>query len=258
MRGLDGASPAVLATVIESAAEPAVGAHALFIDRQVDSIRWSDQELLERVRSDAADAFQESRRGLVRAYGSVTIAFEVVTPSIQLLVCGSGPDVVPLARLAGELDWNLTIVDHRHVDSSQAERFPAARVIECVDPSSLSQSFRLSSRTAAVVMSHNYARDLDYVRALLASDVAYIGVLGPRARTERMLADLAGSGEKVERGDRIYSPVGIDTGGDGPDSIALSIIAEVSTVLNSRSGGHLRDSGAPLHSSPAGEVATKT
>jgi xanthine/CO dehydrogenase XdhC/CoxF family maturation factor len=96
-------------------------------------------------------------------------------------------------------------------------------------------------------MSHNYARDLDYVRALLDSDVAYIGVLGPRARTERMLADMASAGENVRVGSRIYSPVGLDTGGDGPDSIALAIIAEVSTVVNQRSGGHLRDSSAPLH-----------
>lgn len=107
-------------------------------------------------------------------------------------------------------------------------------------------------------MSHNYARDLDYVRALVESDAAYIGVLGPRARTERMFADITASGGTIVRGERIHSPVGLDTGGDGPERIALSIVAEVAAVISKRSGAHLRDSSAPLHSAPAREVAEKT
>ena len=107
-------------------------------------------------------------------------------------------------------------------------------------------------------MSHNYARDLDYVRALLHSRAPYIGVLGPRARTERMLADIAAAGERVERGDRIYSPVGLDVGGDGPDFIAMAIIAEVSATIHARGGGHLRDRRASLHPSPAHQAAEQT
>ena len=258
MRGLDAGAPSVLATVIESDGNPPVGFHALFIEGGVHSMRSMSRELLEQLGEDASDAFAESRRGLVRTYDSATIAFEVVTPSIHLLICGSGPDVVPLVKFASELGWNLTVLDHRPVDQTHAERFPGARVVECREPGMLRQVVSVSNHSAAVVMSHNYPRDLDYVRALIASDAAYIGVLGPRARTERMFAEMASANETVPRGGRIYSPVGIDTGGDGPESIALSIIAEVSAVVNERSAGHLRDSRAPLHSSPPTEVATKT
>ena len=116
----------------------------------------------------------------------------------------------------------------------------------------------ISRCTAAVVMSHNYARDLDYVRALLDSDAAYIGVLGPRARAERMFADITTSGGSITRGERIHSPVGLDLGGDGPERIALSIVAEVAAVMSNRSGGRLRDSSGPLHPAPAREGVSKT
>ena len=95
-------------------------------------------------------------------------------------------------------------------------------------------------------MSHHYPRDLAYVRALLASDAAYTGGLGPRARSERMLAEMS----EAERGraeGRMFAPIGLDIGGDGPEAIALSIIAEVSAVVNGRSASHLRDRHAPLH-----------
>ena len=257
-RGLDASEPAVLATVLDGEGTPQVAAHALFLGEETYTIGWDEPELLHEVREDAASAFAEARRGLVRQYGPATIAFEIIPPSVELLICGSGPDVVPLVQLGGQLDWKLTVVDHRPVEHGHAERFPGAQLVDCENPRDLARTIQVSPFSAAVVMSHNYARDLDYVRALLDSDAAYIGVLGPRARTERMLADMASAGEAILRGERIHSPVGLDLGGDGPERIALSIIAEIAAVVSNRSAGHLRDSRSPLHSSPAREPAKKT
>jgi xanthine/CO dehydrogenase XdhC/CoxF family maturation factor len=108
----------------------------------------------------------------------------------------------------------------------------------------------LSGRTAAVVMSHSFPRDRDYVRALAAADIAYVGVLGPRARTERMLAEIPGLADTGSSAvDRLFAPVGLDIGGEGPDAIALAIISQISAVMSGRAGGHLRDRRAPLHAS---------
>jgi xanthine dehydrogenase accessory factor len=98
-------------------------------------------------------------------------------------------------------------------------------------------------------MSHHYARDLEYVRSLLNGGVAYVGILGPRGRTERMFAEIAAASDRVslERRGTVFGPIGLDVGGDGPDAIALAIISEVSAVMNGREGGHLRDRNAPLH-----------
>lgn len=253
-RALDGAAPAVLATVMQSGdeASAAVGAHVLVGDL-VKRVGQLDSSLLELIVGDADDAVSAGRRGLVREYGLVQVAFEVVHPAIRLVICGSGPDVIPLVRLGAELGWNVTVVDHRPVEHAHPERFSGARVVECADPVKLADAVSITERTAAVVMSHHFARDTDYVRALLASDAGYVGVLGPRARAERMLADMQALGHDVIESDRLFAPVGMDIGGDGPDAIALSVIAEVSAVTGGRRGGHLRDHRGPLH----GEVRTE-
>jgi len=249
---LDATAASVLATVTQSSndAEAVVGAHALLNGEAIQTIGdWGDRAALALARADFEEALASGRRGLVQEYGAVQIAFEVVNPSVRLVICGSGPDVIPLVRFGTELGWTLTVVDHRPVEHAHAERFPGAHVAECANPLELADSAPLTPHTAAVVMSHHFARDLDYVRALLASDAAYIGVLGPRARAERMLADMSAAGNELRGVERLYAPVGMDIGGDGPDAIALSIIAEVLAVLSQRSGGHLRDRRGPLHSS---------
>lgn len=242
----EAAAPSVLATVIGSSTTR-IGSHLLIHDGRVDVIGELTQSLIDAIERDARDAFTEKRRGMVREYKDAAVAFEVITPAIRLVICGSGPDVVPLVRFGADLGWNLTVVDHRPIEHAHAERFPGADVVDCAEPQLLARVTTLTSRTAAVVMSHHYARDLEYMKALLASQVAYVGMLGPRARTERMLADLAASGLSVSMGDRLFSPVGLDVGAEGPDAIAMAVVAEVSTIMTRSPGGHLRDRRGALH-----------
>jgi xanthine dehydrogenase accessory factor len=250
-RALDADRPSVLATVMESGnpESTSVGSHVLVAHNGVEHMGRMSASAFDSISTDAGDALNAGRRGLVREYGQVQVAFEIVHPAIQLVICGSGPDVIPLVRFATELGWNVTVVDHRPVQHAHPERFPGARVVECADPLELAKSVSVTPRTAAVVMSHHFGRDTDYVRALLASNALYIGVLGPRARAERMLADMRAAGDAVADGDRLFAPIGMDIGGDGPDAIALSVIAEVSAVTSGRRGGHLRDRRGSLHES---------
>jgi xanthine dehydrogenase accessory factor len=230
---------------------PAVGAHALLApDGPHTTGSWGDGRTLADVASRAEEALGAGRRGLVQEMDGVHVAFEVVAPVVRLVVCGSGPDALPVAALATQLGWDVAVVDHRPVEHAHPERFPGARVVECADPLRLAEAVPLTRRTAAVVMSHHFARDTDYVQALLASDVRYVGVLGPRSRTERMLADLAARGESTSAGERLYGPIGLDVGGDGREAIALAIVAEVSAAMHGRAGGHLRDRQGSLHAAP--------
>ena len=155
------------------------------------------------------------------------VAFEVVMPVVRLIVCGTGPDAAPVARFASQLGWDVTVVDHRPLTDAHSARFRGARVVECAEALQLADVVPLTARSAAVVMSHNFPRDRDYVQALIAANVAYLGVLGPRARTERMLSELAtGSAALPAIGERFFAPVGLDLGGEGPDAIALAIIGK--------------------------------
>lgn len=271
-RALAADAPSVLATVVHVDAPasgapalgapalgaPAVGAHVLVTGGELLTAgEWGgDGGALARVAADADEARAAGRRGLVREYGAVRVAFEVVAPSVRLVVCGSGPDAVPVARLAAQLGWDVTVVDHRPPVHARPERFPGARVVECADALRLADAVALTPRTAVVVMSHHFGRDAEYLQAALGAEVAYVGALGPRARTERMLAELAACGAPAAPGARLFGPVGLDLGGDGPEAIALAIVAEVAAVAAGRGGGHLRDRRAPIYAAapePSGE-----
>ncbi|CAN5329855.1 XdhC/CoxI family protein [soil metagenome] len=170
------------------------------------------------------------------------VATENFAPPIAIMLCGAGADAVPLARIAAELGWHVTVHDHRPAFLTD-ERFPAARqlVLHTVDEPPA--PFLADERTAAVVMTHNYARDRLILPAVLGSGAFFVGCLGPKRRTEQLLEELAASGEQFmsDQLARLYAPIGLDIGADTPESIALSIIAEIQSVLRTRSGGHLRD-----------------
>jgi xanthine dehydrogenase accessory factor len=129
-----------------------------------------------------------------------------------------------------------------------AERFPEAAVFVAVDsPEDAAKAAPVDARTFVVVMTHNFLRDKQYLRAFLDSPAAYLGMLGPAARTERLLMDLAEEGVDTAARDRIHGPAGLDLGAEGPEEIAQSIVAEIVAVKRERRGGFLKDRPGPIH-----------
>ena len=255
---LTSADPAAIATIIraaESAKDVTVGSHALLLDGNIPLTTGNWGAILNKTASKRDEAIAAGRKGFVAEIDGAEISFEVVQPGVKLLVCGSGPDALPVAAFGANLGWDVTVVDHRPLTPAHAARFPRAKVVYCEDALCLRDKVPITPRTAAVVVSHHFERDRNYLESLLASEAAYIGMLGPRARTEKMLSDLAARGVKRGDGDeRLYAPVGMDIGGDGPDAIALAIVAEVSAIMSKRTGMHLRDKRGPLHAAPAGSA----
>jgi xanthine dehydrogenase accessory factor len=83
----------------------------------------------------------------------------------------------------------------------------------------------------AIVMSHHLSSDRSYLRQLAATQIDYVGLLGPRSRRDRLLDDLGEVAADLEP--RLYGPAGLDLGGRGPEPIALSIIAQMQQELSS-------------------------
>jgi xanthine/CO dehydrogenase XdhC/CoxF family maturation factor len=156
-----------------------------------------------------------------------------IPPPPRLLLAGGGPDARPVASLADFLGWRLTVADHRAIYLTPA-RFPPETLLVESRASDIGQSLRLDDFSAAIVMSHHLESDLQYLRALAHSTVPYVGLLGPAARRERLLADLGADAQRLHA--RLRAPVGLDIGGRSPESIALSIIGEVHAVLAGRAG----------------------
>ena len=173
---------------------------------------------------------------------------EYLAPPLPLVVFGAGPDAVPLVRFAKELGWRVTVVDHRPALAARPQ-FASADEVVVARPEAVAGRVAIDARTAAVVMTHNYSHDLGLLELLLRSEARYVGVLGPRARTDRLLGELATSGTAPEPQDmeRLYAPVGIDIGAESPEEIALSILAEIRAVMSGRRGGMLRDRGGAIH-----------
>jgi xanthine/CO dehydrogenase XdhC/CoxF family maturation factor len=156
-----------------------------------------------------------------------------IAPPPHLLLLGGGPDARPVATLADFLGWRVTVVDHRAAYLDPA-RFPqAARLVES-PAADVADAVGLDNFSAAIVMSHHLDSDLHYLRALASSSIPYLGLLGPAARREKLLADLGDPVPALRA--RLRAPVGLDIGGRTPEAIALSIIGEVQAVLAGRDG----------------------
>lgn len=166
---------------------------------------------------------------------------ELVAPPPALILFGGGDDVQPLVELTTSLGWHVTVADDRS-NLARAERFPGAAAVVNLN-TALAQA---GASTAAVLMSHSYEQDRKVLRELLVREMRYIGMLGPRARTERLVGEIAGTLEltPAECMARLHSPVGLDLGGHSPAAIALSIGAELQAVF---AGREQRKPSAPVH-----------
>jgi xanthine/CO dehydrogenase XdhC/CoxF family maturation factor len=98
-------------------------------------------------------------------------------------------------------------------------------------------------------MTHHYLHDLAYLGWLLGTPARYIGVLGPKKRSEDLLRDLRerGIAPPPDALERVHAPAGLDLGADGPEEIALALLAEIQAALSGRRGGPLRDRKGPIH-----------
>ena len=152
----------------------------------------------------------------------------------RLLLLGGGPDAQPLVDIAARLAWRITVYDHRSA-YAQSSRFPQAERVVLGRPESLAETIDTRRFDAAVVMSHHLPSDLAYLRTLSATDLPYIGLLGPAVRREKLLADLGADAARLAG--RLRSPIGLNIGGRAPESIALSIVAEIHSRLHGAPGG---------------------
>jgi xanthine/CO dehydrogenase XdhC/CoxF family maturation factor len=254
-------APIVVATVLQHAAfgstrpatEIEIGSR-FFIDEEGKSggEMPSGEPFLE-IASDMRAAVSEDASG-VRVYqsdsGTTKVFIETLTPPVQLVVFGAGHDAVPIVELARGLGWQTEVVDPQARAASRA-RFAQADKVTLARPETASEQVSITRRTLALLMSHNYSHDQALLKFLLASPARYIGVMGPRNRTERMLCELAESDSsfRVKETDRtrLYAPAGLDIGANSPAEIALSIIAEIRTVLAERRGGMLRERKGAIH-----------
>jgi xanthine dehydrogenase accessory factor len=192
---------------------------------------------------DAARRVLEVRCSHLVDLGDGQAAFvEWVGPPPSLFVFGAGDDARPVAALAAAMGWEVTVADGRsHLATSL--RFPGAQLVVVLGESAWAE-LQIGEDAAAVLMTHSYQQDREILAAILPLNLKYVGVLGPRRRTSELIGDIAeelpGGRTAEEWLERLHSPAGLDLGSDGPEVVALSIIAEVQATLEGRAAKPLR------------------
>jgi xanthine dehydrogenase accessory factor len=166
------------------------------------------------------------------------VLIDTIPLPVRLLLFGTGPEIEPISQLAENLGWVIESFGH---------------------PLELAEDFRPDAQTAAVVMTHNFGRDLLALDRLLPLQLQYVGLLGPRKRHTELLARLREyrPSDFVADVNALFAPAGLDIGSDAPEEIALSIVSEVAAVLSNRCGGFLRERKSEIHTiaAAAGEEA---
>jgi xanthine dehydrogenase accessory factor len=242
---------AVLATVYSG--EPGVPLGAC-LALAADGLSWHTAEpdaWVGALRETAATTLARgvsAWRSFTDLPGIPSVFFEYIAPPPRLVVLGAGDDARPLARFATDLGWAVTIADPRAAFATR-ERFPSVENVVTAPPAELTRLVSFDERTFAVVMTHHYVHDLPYLRGLLPLHLPYVGLLGPRKRAEKLLADLKAEGLDVTPAMRatLHAPVGLDLGGDTPEAVALSMLAEMQSILQGRDAAPLRQRTLPIH-----------
>lgn len=210
------------------------------------SIALNHPELIKMLETDVAIAKQKCRSATVSyqiAEQEWTFFIEILPPSIHLVLYGGNYDVYPLAQLAKSLGWRVTIVTNLQ---------KAPKMFFEVSDALVSKQEGLSSFddfSAIVLMAHDYNTDKANLSQLLPMSIPYLGVLGPKKRTEKMLKELMEEGIAItdDMLSRLYAPIGLDTGAISPEEIAIAILAEIRTCFSGRNGGFLKYRQSPIH-----------
>jgi xanthine/CO dehydrogenase XdhC/CoxF family maturation factor len=161
-------------------------------------------------------------------------------PQLRLLICGAGNDVMPLVTMAKLQDWHVTVIDSRAQYATRM-RFPQADAVMSLSLDDSETLLQLSHNAAVALMSHSLTQDRARLAILLEhpDNYKYLGQLGPRYRTERLINEISmniSNPTILEAGiHKLHYPIGYKLGGDGPEALALGIMAEINTVMHGQS-----------------------
>lgn len=207
---------------------------------------------------DAKEALSDqnsSFKNYISADHNLTAFIEVIKPPVSVIIIGAGNDVIPLVDMADILGWELTVIDGRN-SYAKKERFAAACQVLVSKPEEALRKIKMDERTIFLLMTHNYNYDMAMLKQLLQMNVPYIGMLGPKKKRERILAELKDEGLSFTEDQLsvLHSPVGLDIGAETSEEIAVSILAEIKAFFANKDVQSLRKIKEVIHPRSATEI----
>ncbi|MBF7074228.1 XdhC family protein [Glaciecola sp. MH2013] len=159
-----------------------------------------------------------------------------ISPLTRIAIIGGGVDAIPVASIALSLGWRVMVVDHRSAYARISDFPPGVHIVK-KELTVRDEHPWIHDIDAAVVMTHNVKLDAEALLLLQTSSAKYIGLLGPTHRTDRVLKHADINREQIKI--TFANPIGLQLGGELPESIALSIVAEIHAYLEKASGASI-------------------
>lgn len=180
----------------------------------------------------------------IAALGDARVFLEPITQARKLVICGAGHVSVPVIRLGAMLNYDVTVIDDREAFAEKARAAGADRVI-CRPFGEALEEIRGDASTAFVIMTREHAYDVDCLRLILRKPCAYAGMMGSRSRAELIRRQLVAEGFDAGAVEQAHMPIGLPIGSRTPEEIAVSVMAEVISVMNASDAGEGFPPGMP-------------
>lgn len=214
-----------------------------------ESLKVFNDQNLENLLNEAIEVQIAKKTSNTFHYESVngnqlTVFIEILPPEIHVVLAGHQYDVYPMSRLLKELGWRVSILAELIKVNSKIRA-----IADEIRPFSEFNELTIDEHTAIILMSHDYKTDKRNLPGVLKSDSPFIGMLGPRVRSEKIWNELKDEGFHISEEDmkRIYAPIGLDIGAVTPEEIALSLAAGIRAAFSGRDGQFLRFRQSPIH-----------
>ena len=236
-------TPNIVITVLEvegTLSEIEIGQSFIQEIKIIDSLFLQEGTVKELLENDLQNCLL-SKQSVIKKYHSestkITLFLEVLIPSTHLIIYGGNYDIYPLVKLSKEIGWRVSVVcNPLKVHKS------LVGLADSVISKENADRLIIDEHTVAVLMAHDYETDFQNMCKFLKTSILFIGMLGPKKRTDKMFLKLSEDGNPVSEHNlqRIASPVGLDIGATTPEEIAISIIAEIKTFFSGRDGSRLK------------------
>ena len=265
LSAIDAPGPVAVATVV---AGPGTGSHLIVRPGAEPIGNLGHPDLDHAVTVDAQGDLAAARSGARRYRGGagacaggvnlsedahpddVTVFVHSFAVPPRMLVIGAVDFTGALVKMAKLLGFAVTVCDPRAAFATD-ERFPEADEVTVGQPdrclAEMHDAGPLGPDDAVCVLTHDHRFDVPAIRAALATDAGYIGVMGSRRTHAQRVERLRAAGVDDDGLKRLMAPIGLDLGGRTPEETAVSICAEIVALRSGRAAPHLRDSAGPIH-----------
>ena len=241
-----GGEPAVLATVIEPGSSKLQVGSKLLVEVEGNTIGTLGNQTIDKLASKKANEilknhnaktfyFKDNQLDERLSAEAASIYIEAIESKPVFIVVGAGHIGQCLTKLAAMLRFHVVAIDDR-ADFANHENLPDANEIICEDFEKALNSYPLDSNTSVVMVTRGHKQDELSLRCCLERGAGYIGMIGSKRRTTAVLEHLHNEGFSLKELAKVRTPIGIDLGGEAPEEIALSIMAEVVMLKNSGTG----------------------